>query len=460
MSDPLKALITEKPTSGGDAMEIEDSASPSDASTPTAKGDDGITQNDLSIFAKLMPLQKQAFKDQLVQFHQLVFNQGQATGTDPLTSKPVTKIPKGTRKRRRPDFDEHLPSIVPDDLEKRLLQLLNDQGGLLMGNTQPFLDLMTQAKSVEKRALFLTIILATDREKRRTSLVEMGCLRILKIWLIEAMEVQKLELILLLLETLKQLPVTELALRNTEVFKPVKKCKKMTTAPDVHSTATALIDQWQEAMKAQPGAAKPAAIPKKARASSPATDTGLLREGSGDALGDALKTGKMSDKEKANAAKQAKQKAEEDKMNRKKNRNKGGSTLKMLDEDGGVSSAPAKNRLGSSVGGHDGSAPPLTLHAPPAVKPTMPILPMVPTFNQFNNDGEYMLNMRARANNQQSSMSAPLLDSLPQKHSSNSILLKLFLNSVAFTNPPAKHRRPNRLSHSKPAPPHATTTRR
>jgi hypothetical protein len=54
--------------------------------------------------------------------------------------------------------------------------------------------------------------------------------------------------------------------------------------------------------------------------------------GSGDALGDALKGSKLSDKDKANAAKQAKQKAMEDKINRQKNRNKGGSTLKMLDE--------------------------------------------------------------------------------------------------------------------------------
>jgi hypothetical protein len=272
-------MLTEKQEEGGD-VEMKPADLP--AESPKEASDGAITQKDLSLFAQLMPVQKQAFKDQLVQFHQLVFNHGQATGTDPLTSKPVAKIPKGTRKRKRPNFDEHLPSITPDDLEKRLLQLLNDQGGLLMGSrTQTFLDLMTQAKSVEKRALLLTIILATDRDKQRNQLIEMGCLRVLKIWLIEAAEAQKLELVLLLLETLKALPVTEMALRTTEIYKPVKKCKKMTSAPDVQSCATALINQWQETMKQTSGGsappstkteavAAPSRIPKKSGKTSPA----------------------------------------------------------------------------------------------------------------------------------------------------------------------------------------------
>ncbi|CAM9210518.1 unnamed protein product, partial [Discosporangium mesarthrocarpum] len=112
--------------------------------------------------------------------------------------------------------------------------------------------LMVKAAAVEKRALFLTVILATRHPNCLSHFVDRGGLKVLKHWIKDAADNGRAELLLLLLDAVKDLPVTEEAVRGSEIGKTVKKLKKggrRRPDPQVVQSVDTIITRWTSTMR-------------------------------------------------------------------------------------------------------------------------------------------------------------------------------------------------------------------
>lgn len=159
-------------------------------------------------------------------------------------------------------------------IEASMLQLID--GNLCissMANITKFLDLLTNAKTEPERALVLVILRGTATgansklAKACTSAYERcGGLKIAKRWLEEAVEWSYTDLLVLLLEVLKQLPLQLASITDARINEPIVNLRKNAREEKVKRTAQDLLKYWRtkftEKAKPQVPPATPAATPE------------------------------------------------------------------------------------------------------------------------------------------------------------------------------------------------------
>lgn len=241
---------------------------------PGANGLDAQEKNAMStrLLQTVLNRQRTIFEDQIIALHQIIGKHVEKTGLDPLIEgakepsaeylerKRGTLGRNGVRRRKRPRGAGNIPELTPDEMELKLVALLDSQGGLAMVNqVESYMGLMVKAATVEKRALFLSVLCATTHNGCLAHFVEAGGLHVLRLWIKDAADNDRTELVLACLEAVKPLPVTEEAVRSSEVGKVIKKLKRGSRSgssrkppdPEVVQLVDAIIATWTEKLERQ-----------------------------------------------------------------------------------------------------------------------------------------------------------------------------------------------------------------
>lgn len=130
----------------------------------------------------------------------------------------------------------------PDSSEVRLLQLVDNDGGLVSGAGEKAANLATRLRGKTRIAVFL-VVLGRSMPDALSQFVEFGGLRSLGKWLVED---EDDELVSMVLGSLGPLPVTKRAIRSSGIGKIVKKMKEDSTK---HSEVCAkVMDDWVKAV--------------------------------------------------------------------------------------------------------------------------------------------------------------------------------------------------------------------
>jgi hypothetical protein len=183
----------------------------------------------------------------------------QCSGDD--ESECSVKPPVGKRRRRDGvvrDCVSYQPP--PDEAELKLVGLLDDQGGLAgLKDVETFMALIIKAATVDKRALYLSVLQATRHSGCLSHFVEAGGLQVLRLWIKDAADNGRTELVLLCLQAVKELPVTEGAVLSSEIGKTIKRLKKGAGSwrkewmPDTETSLLVdeIVEKWTERVERQ-----------------------------------------------------------------------------------------------------------------------------------------------------------------------------------------------------------------
>lgn len=177
-------------------------------------------------------------------------------------------------------------SQAANTTEAALLQLIDDNLCVSpLSNIVPFLNLLQHAKTEPERALVLVILRGTalcDNAKLSKACIsayeKCGGLKLAKRWLEEAVEWSHTDLLVLLLEVLKTLPLQLTSITEAKINEPIVNLRKNAREEKVKRTAQDLLKYWRskftEKAKPQAPAAAPAAPSQStAKPAAPATST-------------------------------------------------------------------------------------------------------------------------------------------------------------------------------------------
>lgn len=214
------------------------------------------------------------FKEQFASLHKSLRTHTHFTGVEPLTLMPPDSKYSQNVNSAQPvgamDVSQSFASVpvaVPDALEIKLANLLDESGGLAKAQqAESFLQLCAKATSPERQALLLSALQCTSGVRQLARLVQLGALKVLRGWLREATVSRHTQLAALLLDVLRELPVTEEAMRVSEIGKTVRKIRRQqdtagTTAAgaapvdsvdvELAARAESLIGFWMRTLKEQ-----------------------------------------------------------------------------------------------------------------------------------------------------------------------------------------------------------------
>lgn len=238
------------------------------------------------VAAAIMRAQLSVFEEQFASLHQSMRSCAQLTGVDPLnpSAPPDARyLQQSEGSSNAPKAADGVAVLAPDGLEIKLANHLDAQGGLAKAQqVESFLQLCAKAASPERQALLLAVLQCTTGTMQLARFVQLGGLKVLRGWLRDAAMSNHTQLTGLVLDVLRELPVTEEAVRVSEIGKAVKKIRKQSPEAEtatpateddsaakdaVASRADALISMWMRVLKDQRTA--PAAAPARAAATEP-----------------------------------------------------------------------------------------------------------------------------------------------------------------------------------------------
>ena len=176
----------------------------------------------------VMLLQRQMFHMQSMQMQSLLT---QHTDNGSSSSSGNNWIVPSILSKRNLAEELKTQKRLIDDTEMTLLGTLDSQGQLsLASRVSDFIVIMTRVVKIDHRALCLHILLnCMPLIPVAKSFISHGGLRLLKRWMIEAADNEKIDELCMIVKLLKALPFDLKAVKDIEIGKSIKKLRKLTS---------------------------------------------------------------------------------------------------------------------------------------------------------------------------------------------------------------------------------------
>ena len=178
----------------------------------------------------VMLLQRQMFHMQSMQMQSLLTQHTDNNGSLSNNSGSNWIVPSILSKRNLAEELKSQKRLI-DDMEMTILGTLDSQGQLsLASRVSDFIVVMTRVVKIDHRALCLHILLnCMPLTTVAKSFIGHGGLRLLKRWMIEAADNERIDELCVIVKLLKALPFDLKAVKDIEIGKSIKKLRKLTS---------------------------------------------------------------------------------------------------------------------------------------------------------------------------------------------------------------------------------------